>query len=62
MNNLPENTIAQNNRDAALDFVKGFLVEIMVIYHIINYYFDIRPQILLYIDFVPVHLYLLPAI
>jgi hypothetical protein len=52
MNNLPENTISQKNRDTSLDFVKGFLVEIMVIYHIINYYFDIRPQVLLYINFV----------
>lgn len=52
MNNISEITPAHTSRDTALDFLKGFLVEIMVIYHIFNYYFEVRPPILLYIDFV----------
>jgi hypothetical protein len=52
MNNTSEVALLNASRDAALDFLKGFLVEIMVIYHIFNYYFEIRPPILLYIDFV----------
>ena len=52
MNNVSESASIQTNRDTALDFVKGFLVEIMVIYHILNYFLSIRPSVLLYINFV----------
>jgi hypothetical protein len=52
LNNIDVPILKSANRDIALDFLKGFLVEIMVIYHILNYYFEVRPPVLLYIDFV----------
>jgi peptidoglycan/LPS O-acetylase OafA/YrhL len=47
-----QDTLSNRQRDDALDFVKGFLVEIMVVYHVLNYCFSIRHPALIYIDFV----------
>lgn len=46
------NILKNNQRDYALDFVKGFLVQTMVLYHSINYFRGVEHIVLDYIDFV----------
>jgi hypothetical protein len=39
-------------RDCAIDFVKGVLVEVMIVYHTMNYFVGAQSPVLKYLDFV----------
>ena len=47
-----KNSYISGERDYAIDFVKGFLVQVMTLYHSINYFLSPKHVSLRYIDFV----------
>ena len=48
------------DRDLNLDFVKGVLVVVMVVYHAMNYFADVDPDYYGYIRFINAHSSSLP--